>query len=174
VITLAALNHLSADEFVEQLGGIFEHSSWVAQRALARRPFGSRRHLLNAMQSVVEAASAQEQLALINAHPKLGARSRSRQGLTQASAIEQRGAGLDACTPQEYAHLEQINAAYMDRFGFPFILAVRGHDPQSIIANCEQRLHHERAQEIRTALEQIGRIAGFRLESLIDETAAAG
>ena len=167
MITLGALNRMPEEEFVRRLGGIFEHSPWVAQRALARRPFNSRLQLLEVMRAVVEAASAQEQLALISAHPKLGARGRSRQQLTQASAGEQRGAGLDACTDEEYAHLERINSAYELKFGFPFILAVRGHDPPSIIANCERRLESDVESERRTALSQIGAIAAYRLADMI-------
>jgi 2-oxo-4-hydroxy-4-carboxy-5-ureidoimidazoline decarboxylase len=171
MIALVQLNKLPTEQFVEQLSGIFEHSPWVAQRAATARPFSSRLQLHDMMRSVVEAASHEEQLRLINAHPKLGAG--SRQQLTPSSASEQRRAGLDACSAEEVARLQELNDAYARKFGFPFILAVRGHDPQSIIANCERRLRQLHSQEIRTALDQIGLIAGYRLEALIDETPAA-
>jgi beta-ureidopropionase / N-carbamoyl-L-amino-acid hydrolase len=168
VIELRELNQLPPAQFVEALAGIFEHSPWIAQRAAARRPFGSRLDLLDALRSVVSEATADDQLLLINAHPKLGARGRPRQQLTQASSTEQHRAGLDACTDDELAHLERLNAAYLARFGFPFILAVRGHDPPSIMAQMQRRLQQERREEIATAIHQIGLIAGYRLaEALI-------
>jgi N-carbamoyl-L-amino-acid hydrolase len=163
VIALTLLNTLPAAQFIESLAAIFEHSPWIAQRCAALRPFDSRLDLLDAMRGVVVQASTQQQLALINAHPKLGARGRPRQQLTPASGAEQRRAGLDACSDEEFAHLERINSAYLDRFGIPFILAVRGHDPSSIIAQLQRRLEHDRDEEMRTAIHQIGLIASYRL-----------
>ena len=145
VISLDDLNRLSPEDFVLRLDGVFEHSPWIAQRAARLSPFDSRLQLLEQMRAVVNAATDTEQLALINAHPKLGARGRTRQALTQESSREQKRAGLDACSDEEYALLERMNVAYDEKFGFPFILAVRGHDPLSIIAHMERRLAHERA-----------------------------
>lgn len=173
MIALEQLNRLSLDEFVGRLSGIFEHSPWVPRRAQARAPFESRLSLLDVMRSVVQQASSQEQLALINAHPKLGARGRTRAQLTAASSREQKRAGLDACSDEQYAHLQHINTAYFGKFGFPFILAVRGHDPASIIAHLERRLGHDRALELPTALNEIGLIAGYRLAESVSSTAAA-
>jgi OHCU decarboxylase len=169
VIALDELNRLSSEEFVQTLGGIFEHSPWVAQRAAILRPFASRLHLLDAMRSVVKGASGEEQLALINAHPKLGSRGRSRQQLTQASSQEQKRAGLDALSDEQFTQFESMNAAYVEKFGIPFILAVRGHDPPSIIAQMQRRLHHDRAGEIPAALHEIGLIAGFRLAEAVSD-----
>jgi OHCU decarboxylase len=163
MIDLAHLNEASEDEFVAALDGIFEHSPWVAARAVAYRPFASRAQLIDCLHSVVQAASVEEQIALIRAHPKLGARGGAPTILTSASQREQRRAGLDACTDEEYSQLLRLNEEYLARFGFPFILAVRGHDPRSIIAACSQRLHNDAMREHQTALEQIGLIAGFRL-----------
>jgi OHCU decarboxylase len=167
VIELTALNALPPPQFVEALAGIFEHSAWIPERAAARRPFESRLDLLDAMRRTVLEATPAEQLALISAHPKLGARGRPRQQLTPASSAEQRRAGLDACSDEEFARLQQINASYLARFGFPFILAVRGHDPPSIIAQLTRRLEHDRSEEIRTAIHQIGLIASYRLADAI-------
>lgn len=158
---------MPATEFVATLGGVFEHSPWVAERAAAARPFGSREQLLQAMCAVVETASTEEQLALIRAHPPLGARGRQRAELTANSANEQRRAGLDACTDEELARLLQLNADYMRKFSFPFILAVRGHNPESILAALETRLKQDTESERRTALAQIGLIGGYRLEGLL-------
>ncbi len=165
---LKELNALPTDKFVALLGGIFEHSPWVAERAAAARPFGSRAELLDEMRAVVQRASTEEQLALIRAHPQLGARGRSRAQLTEASSNEQRRAGLDACTDEEFARLMQLNAGYVEKFAFPFILAVRGHTPDSILASMESRLNNDIASERRTALTQIGLIAGYRLEDVVE------
>lgn len=167
MIELQHLNQLPPARFVEALDGIFEHSPWIAQRAAARRPFASRLDLLDGMRRVVSESNPDEQLMLINAHPKLGARGRPRQQLTQASSTEQQRAGLDACTDAEFAELQRINAAYLARFDFPFILAVRGHDPPSIIEQMRRRLRQERSDEIATAIDQIGLIAGYRLADVV-------
>jgi len=167
VITLAALNAMTVAEFVSALSGVFEHSDWVAARAAAHRPFDSVPQLLEALQRVVARAGEAEQLALISAHPALRARSVHSPALTAASASEQRRAGLEGCTPAEAARLAELSSAYQRRFGFPFILAVRGHDPASIIARCESRLMREWADEFASALNEIGRIAGFRLADRI-------
>jgi len=167
MIALAALNALAPRDFVAALSGVFEHSDWVAERAGAERPFATVPQLLESMRQAVERASEAEQLALIRAHPALRARSVHTAALTAASASEQRRAGLDGCTPAEARRLEELNAAYQARFGFPFILAVRGHDPASIIARCEARLTRERSAEFATALDEIGRIAGFRLSERV-------
>lgn len=172
MITLAQLNALAPVEFATALQGIFEHTAWVAERSAARRPFASRLQLLDAMRSVVDQASAANQLALIRAHPKLGVRIGA-SALTPASAREQRRAGLAACTAAEAAQLQQLNASYLERFGFPFILAVRGHDPASIIANLQQRLGNDGELERRTALDQIGAIAAYRLADRVGSAPGA-
>ena len=167
MISLEELNALPVDKFVALLGAVFEHSPWVAERAAEARPFRSRAELLDAMRSVVQRASAAEQLALIRAHPQLGARGRNRAQLTEASAKEQRRAGLDACTDEEFSRLMQLNAAYVEKFSFPFILAVRGHTPDSILGALQGRLDNDVESERRAALGQIGLIGGYRLEEIV-------
>lgn len=169
MIALAELNGLSAAEFVQTLAGIFEHSPWVPERVAAARPFASRERLLDAMRAAVEAATPAEQLALIRAHPTLGLRGRARATLTAASAREQSGAGLELCTDDEAARLDALNAAYFGKFSMPFVIAVRGHTPDSIIAACELRLDNEAPVERRTALREIGLIARYRLNDLIPQ-----
>jgi OHCU decarboxylase len=163
MLTIEALNAMSVHEFTIELGSIFEHSPWVAERASRLRPFASREQLHQAMCDEVARAGTAEQDALILAHPKLGARGRQRAQLTLSSADEQKRAGLDACTDEQYAQLLRLNELYMARFAFPFILAVRGHTPESILASMTQRLGNDQAAERATALQQINRIAGFRL-----------
>jgi beta-ureidopropionase / N-carbamoyl-L-amino-acid hydrolase len=167
VITLEQLNALAPGEFATTLGGVFEHSPWVAQRAAGARPFTSRLQLLDSMRAAVAEAAPAQQLALIRAHPQLGVRARAASPLTLASAAEQRRAGLASCTPADGVCLQQLNARYLERFGFPFILAVRGHDPASIIANFERRLDNDVESERLTALNQIGAIAAYRLADMI-------
>jgi OHCU decarboxylase len=163
MLTIEALNAMPVPEFTAALGSIFEHSPWVAQRAAPLRPFGSREELHRAMCQQVAQASVAEQDALILAHPRLGARGGQRAQLTRSSANEQRRAGLDACTDEEFAELLRLNELYVARFAFPFILAVRGYTPESILAAITQRLGNDHLTERATALQQINRIAGFRL-----------
>lgn len=167
MIALEQLNALPSGDFVAALGGIFEHSAWVAERVYPLRPFASRLQLLDAMRAAVHAAPITEQLSLIRAHPKLGARGRSRSALTPASAGEQKRAGLDACSDAEFARLQTLNDEYHEKFTFPFILAVRGHDPASIIDQLESRLGLDQAHERRTALREIGLIAEYRLADAV-------
>ena len=173
MITLEALNAFPVEAFTETLGAIFEHSPWVAQCAAASRPFASRLDLLDAMRSAVREASIEDQLNLIRAHPQLGARGRKRLELTEASSREQRRAGLDACSDEEFAELMRLNTAYVQKFNFPFILAVRGHDPESILAFMRSRLNNSLEEERHTALSQIGLIGGYRLADLVASSAAA-
>ena len=169
MISLGDLNSCSSAEFVAALGGIFEHSPWVAERVLSLRPFESRLTLHEAMSAAVLKASADEQLALIRAHPELAGRSAARGELTVASTREQKGAGLADCTADDLTRVRALNAQYRERFGFPFVLAVKGHNTASIIAALELRVTHDAAEERAVALGQIGRIAGFRLADLVDE-----
>ena len=166
--TLEALNAMSVQDFTAALGSIFEHSPWVAERTAPLRPLADREALHEAMCRQVAQASVAEQDALILAHPRLGARGRQRAQLTASSAQEQRRAGLDACSDAQFAELLSLNDVYMARFAMPFILAVRGHTPESILASMRQRLNHDAASERAMALQQIERIAGFRLNDLID------
>lgn len=166
-LTMTEVNAMDRDRFVAVFGGVFEHSPWVAERAFAAVPFASGEALHEAMSAVVDGASAAEQEALIRAHPELAGRAAIGE-LTEASAGEQRGAGLDRCTPEEYERLQALNTAYRERFGFPFVLAVRGHTRHSIIEAMEARLRNAPAEERREALRQIRRIAAFRLEAIID------
>lgn len=173
MITLDRLNAASAPDFVAALGGIFEHSPWIAERAATARPFESRVQLLDVMCAIIASASHEEQLKLIRAHPELAGKVAIRNELTVESGKEQKGAGLDACTPAEFAQLHELNRAYGQRFGFPFILAVRGHNPASIIRSFEQRIGNDVAAEQQVALHQIGRIGGFRLADAVATPAGA-
>ena len=125
-LTLEQLNTASAAEALQLLDGVYEHSPWIAEQALAQRPFRSLAHLKHAMAHAVRTASTDAQLGLIRAHPELAGKAMVAQSLTAESTHEQSKAGLTQCTPDEFARIQQLNADYNARFGFPFILAVRG------------------------------------------------
>jgi OHCU decarboxylase len=173
-MTLTELNALPAPAFVASLAGIFEHSPWVAEGVASARPFATAQQLLEAMRKVVAQSGAEAQMRLILAHPRLGNRGPKPQVLTAASPREQRRAGLEACTPAQYAQLEQLNRAYFEKFGFPFILAVRGHTPESILEQCGERLGADALTEQAAALQQIGVIAGYRLAELLAPAVPGG
>jgi 2-oxo-4-hydroxy-4-carboxy-5-ureidoimidazoline decarboxylase len=161
------LNRLDRAAFVAMLGGIYEHSPWVAEGAWARRPFANIDELHGAMASAVATAGLEKQLALIRAHPELAGRAMVQRSLTPSSTAEQSGAGLTQCSPEEFARLQDLNARYDAKFGFPFILAVRGYDRRGVIAEFARRVGNDRASEIAECLRQIEKIARMRLEAAI-------
>jgi 2-oxo-4-hydroxy-4-carboxy-5-ureidoimidazoline decarboxylase len=121
------------------------------------------------MVDAVRGAGEDAQLALIRAHPELAGKAAVRGQLTADSKAEQSGAGLNQCSPQEFARLQELNRAYNAKFGFPFIIAVKGLDRAAIIARFAERLERDRATEFEEALQQIARIAWLRLEALVEE-----
>ena len=171
--SIAKLNAASVQDFVGALESIWERSPWIPERAAELRPFHSVLDLHAAMSSRVFAASLDDQLALIRAHPQLAGRAAAHGELTPDSTREQRGAGLDACSPEELARLAKLNALYVDRFGFPFVLAVKGHNRSSILSELERRVGNALDAERTEALQQISRIAAFRLMDLVEEGAGA-
>jgi 2-oxo-4-hydroxy-4-carboxy-5-ureidoimidazoline decarboxylase len=163
-MTIGELNLLDRTAFVNALGWIFEQSPWVAERAFDARPFASLEALHSALTEEVERATFTERLALLQAHPDLGARAR----LSQASTQEQAGAGLDSLTPSEFEQLHCLNAAYRARFGFPFLLAVKGSTKHDVLQALQARMESAPEDEYREALRQVYRIARFRLEDSIE------
>jgi len=161
--TVAQLNGLGREEFVAALGWVFEHSPWVAEGAWPRQPFRDIDELHRAMVAVVTDADRERQVALLRAHPDLGARAR----MSDASVGEQAGAGLDRLTPDDFARVQRLNAAYREKFGFPFLLAVKGSTSQQVLAALEARLPRTADEEFAEALQQVYRVARFRLEDLI-------
>jgi beta-ureidopropionase / N-carbamoyl-L-amino-acid hydrolase len=168
VPTLEQLNAPPGEEAARLLDGLYEHSPWVAQAALAHRPFRSLAHLKHAMARIVAEAGPEAQLTLIRAHPELAGKAMVGNMLTAESTHEQNKAGLANCTPQEFAKLQKLNADYNAKFGFPFILAVRGPrgtglSRQDIIDAFERRLANPRDHEIAECLRNIHRIVELRL-----------
>lgn len=166
-LTLSDLNTLPREEFVRALGGIFEHSPWVAEQVHPQRPFSSVSELHAAMVKVIEEAGADAHLTLIRHHPELAGKAAIRGELTPESTAEQAGAGLDQCSPEEYANLTALNQAYREKFGFPFILAVRGYDRKGIIDEFRRRAALTREEEMAESLKQIYKIGRFRLDDLV-------
>jgi 2-oxo-4-hydroxy-4-carboxy-5-ureidoimidazoline decarboxylase len=166
-MTLDELNRMDEPAFTAALGGIYEHSPWVAVGAAARRPFASVDALAATMASVVAGAGEARQLALIRAHPELAGKAMVKKELTADSTGEQSGAGLTNCSPAEFARLTDLNARYNAKFGFPFILAVKGFDRAGVIAEFARRVERDRTTEFAESLRQIDRIAQLRLAALL-------
>ena len=145
------------------MSALFEHSPWVEARADGGASSGDRHADLMA---VVHAATPEEQLALIRAHPELAGKAAVDGSLTEASAAEQASAGLDRLTRPEYDRFHALNAAYAEKFGFPFIICVRRTDKAGILAAMERRLANDRDTEIAAALDEIGEIVRLRLETI--------
>jgi 2-oxo-4-hydroxy-4-carboxy-5-ureidoimidazoline decarboxylase len=162
-MTLDEINRLSEAAFVARYGVLFEHSPWVVERAAGRRPFDD---LHAGLMAVVEAASREDQLRLIRAHPELAGKAAIARELTAASQAEQASAGLDRLTPGEFASFHALNAAYKQRFGFPFVICVRRTDKAGILAAMAQRLTAGPDDEVGTAIREIGEIVRLRLETL--------
>ena len=155
--------------FVRRYGGIYEHSPWVA--AAAEAIIGDDSHfqrLAEIMADCVDNASRERQLKLIRAHPDLAGKAQIDGELTAASTSEQQSAGLDRCTREEYDRFQSLNEAYRDKFGFPFVMAVRNKTRQQILAAFAARLQNETDVEFETALTEIHAIARLRLQALED------
>jgi beta-ureidopropionase / N-carbamoyl-L-amino-acid hydrolase len=167
-ITLQQINSLPRTEAAALLYGLYEHSDWIAEQALDVRPFASVAALKYAMVQVLQRAGRDAQIALVRAHPELAGKAMVSKSLTAESTNEQSKAGLTDCTPEEFAHIQQLNADYNAKFGFPFILAVRGPrgtglTRQQIICTFERRLNHHPDYELAECLRNIHRIVEIRL-----------
>lgn len=148
--------------FIATYGHIFENSPWIVERSFAYGPFANQAVLYEVFCNVLNAATMDEKLALIRAHPELGAKI----ALTEASTSEQKGAGLKSLTTAEFQQITTLNAVYRTKFGFPFIICVRGNTKDSILAAYEARLGNDKAAEYETALAEITKIARLRLSEM--------
>ena len=178
-ITLEQLNAAPRDQAAQMLRGLYEHSDWIAEQALDQRPFRALAHLKHAMARVLKDAGREAQLQLIRAHPELAGKAMVSKTLTAESTNEQSKAGLTDCTPEEFAQIQQLNADYNAKFGFPFILAVRGPrgtglNRHEIIATFARRLHNHPDYELAEALRNIHRIVEIRLNDKFGATPALG
>lgn len=162
-MSLARVNAMSVADFVAAFGDVAEHSPWVARDAAKALPFAGRAAMIEAFAAATMNASHDAQLALLRAHPDLATRAR----LTDDSSLEQKGAGLDTLSAEEFSRFNELNGAYTARFGFPFIFAVKGATKQQILANFEERVGRDKREEFGAALAQVCRIFRFRIEDRV-------
>jgi 2-oxo-4-hydroxy-4-carboxy-5-ureidoimidazoline decarboxylase len=169
-LSASEIDALDREGFMRHFGTLYERSPWVAEGAWERRPFADADDLRRAFERTVLDAPPERRLALIRAHPELAGKEARDGALTAESAGEQASAGLDRLSGAEVATLEQLNAAYRERFGFPMVVAVREHTKASIFAQAHERLDNPRAEEIDTALREILKIGRIRLRELVSDS----
>ncbi|EMA46920.1 2-oxo-4-hydroxy-4-carboxy-5-ureidoimidazoline decarboxylase [Halococcus saccharolyticus] len=162
-LTIEELNQTDDGTFVEILGDVYESSPWVAEQAQSERPFASVEDLHGAMESAVRNASRDEKTALLREHPDLGEQTE----MTEASEEEQASAGLDQLSPNQYEAFQRLNEEYREKFGFPFIMAVRDESPNAIREAMEERVGHSKPEEFHTALNEVHEIARLRLDDML-------
>ena len=165
--TIDELNICSREEFVREVGPVFEHSPWIAEVASARRPFADLEFMHQALCETVRAAGTEKQLELIQAHPDLVGRAALAGTLTSQSTSEQAAAGLDRLTEAEIDSFQQFNRSYRGKFGFPFVICARLNKKEAILNGFRTRLEHSREEEIETALGEIYKIAYLRLRDIV-------
>jgi OHCU decarboxylase len=166
-IDIDTANSLSPAEFVAAFGDVAEHSPWVAEAASRCRPFADRRAMSEAFLDAIFDADEPTKLELLRAHPDLAGRAAIAGELAPDSRKEQAGAGLDALTPDEFARFTELNTGYREKFGFPFILAVKGATKSQILDSFAERLDNDPGEEFAAALIQVARIVAFRLEDRV-------
>jgi 2-oxo-4-hydroxy-4-carboxy-5-ureidoimidazoline decarboxylase len=165
--SLAEINAMPHASFVAALGDVFEHASWVAEAAADRRPYATVTALHQALMQAVYRAPRETRLAFVRGHPELGGKIARAGAMTDASKAEQGGLGLDRLDADEFARFERLNRSYRGRFGFPFVICVRRHTRDSILAQFERRLRNDPDTELAAALEEIGHITRLRLATRV-------
>lgn len=168
-LALPAINAMDQAAFTQALGGVFENSPWVAENAWDRRPFSNIVELHEAMLTAVKTASRPQHLALLCAHPDLAGHEAQAGTMTSSSTAEQADVGLNALTKQELAHCTKFNTEYRQKFGFPFIIAVRNHTKEGIFREMERRLGNDADAEVSNALQEVFTITRLRLDKLVDD-----
>ncbi|MGP9764932.1 2-oxo-4-hydroxy-4-carboxy-5-ureidoimidazoline decarboxylase [Halomonas sp. AOP13-D3-9] len=167
-----APSQCSLEMMTHHYGDVYEHSPWVAESAWQQgltEAHDTPDALAELMGLMLQQASSEQQIKVIQAHPDLAGKAALAGELTQDSTSEQAGAGLDQCSPEEFARFEELNAAYKEKFGFPFVIAVKGLDRHAILAAFEERLNNDAVTERQTAIQQIIRIARFRLRARAEQ-----
>ncbi|MDE0392252.1 MAG: 2-oxo-4-hydroxy-4-carboxy-5-ureidoimidazoline decarboxylase [Rhodospirillales bacterium] len=167
MFTVDDLNRMDAPDFAAAFGDVAEHSPWVAERAAGGRPFADRDAAAEAFAAALRGAARDEQLAVLSAHPDLAGRAAVAGDLTEDSHREQAGAGLDRLTPAEFERFTVLNEAYKERFGIPFILAVKGATKEMILAAFEERIANGPEAEHANAIDNVCRIMRFRIEDRV-------
>jgi len=158
---------LAHDEFVSRYCGIYEHSAWVAEQTCeVACGLTDENKLAEIMAQCVDEAPRERKLALIRAHPDLAGKAAIAGGLTEESTEEQAAAGIDRCTPHEYRQFQSLNAQYKEKFGFPFVMAVRNSNKTDILSAFARRLENDNETEFATAISEVHKIARLRLEAM--------
>jgi 2-oxo-4-hydroxy-4-carboxy-5-ureidoimidazoline decarboxylase len=168
-IPVSELNKMEQSEFVRIVGPAFEHSPWIAEIAWKQKTFANIGALRDGLCEVIKNAGEEKQLALIRAHPDLVGRAALAGTLTRESTGEQAAAGLNTLSPEEIKLFQQYNAAYKDKFDFPFVICARLNKKEAILQGFERRIKNTKEQEIQAALEEIFKIAELRLQDLIND-----
>ncbi len=168
-IALSELSRMDRENFTRAVGPIFEHSPWIAEAAWSKQPFASVEKLHSVLCETVRQSGEEKQLALIRAHPDLVGRAALAATLTRESTGEQASAGLNKLSTDEITLFQKQNAAYRAKFDFPFVICARLNKKEAILAGFERRLNNSHPQEIKTALEEIFKIAELRLRDLTQE-----
>jgi len=169
-MTVQALNALNRERFRDALGSVFEGPPWVVAQAWGAQPFASVAALYDALCAAMYAAAPERQIELLRAHPDLVGRAALAGTLSSASTGEQAAAGLDRLTPDEIATFQRYNAAYREKFGFPFVICARENKKESILAGFAVRLEHTREQEIQAGLGEVAKICALRLRDLVADS----
>ena len=167
-MSMEPVNALDAEAFTNRFGDVAENSPWVAEGAFEARPFADREALIAAFAAVVRTAPRDAQIALLRAHPDLAGRAAVAGDIAEESRREQAGAGLDRLTAEEFVRFQDLNARYRERFGFPFIYAVKGATKEAILAAFEARIDNDVEVEHATALANVERIFRFRIEDRVE------
>ncbi|MBU9713912.1 2-oxo-4-hydroxy-4-carboxy-5-ureidoimidazoline decarboxylase [Evansella tamaricis] len=163
--TINEVNRMDQNQFVQSIGVVFEHSPWVAKQSWKYHPFASLKELYEMMIREMYHAENAMKLSLLRAHPDLG----TRLVISESSKQEQSGAGLNELSEEEFLHFSSLNKQYVERFGFPFIMAVKGQNKTKIQQQMELRISNSYDEEMDTALKEVSKIVKFRLEDLISE-----
>lgn len=166
-LSIGAVNSMTGEAFVATFGDVAEHSPWVAERAAAARPFADRRAMAEAFLDAILDADPPAKLALVRAHPDLAGRAAIAGDLQPDSRKEQAGAGLDKLTAEEFARFTSLNEAYRAKFGFPFVIAVKGADKHGILRAFSVRIGNDPEAELATAIRQVGNIIVLRIEDRV-------
>ena len=168
-LTLEAINAMDQATFVETFGDIFENSPWVAEQGWEARPFDSIDDVHQEMFAVIAAATPEQQVTFLNQHPELAGKEAQAGTMTESSVAEQASAGLNALSPEEMATLSAGNAAYREKFGFPFMIFVRGHTKEGIFFYLDRRLENDPDVELDNALDQVYGITRSRVQRAVLE-----
>ena len=160
--SLDKVNNLSKSDFISVFGNVFEKTKWIAERAYDSKPYNNFEELFSKMMEIFENSKQQEHLKILNAHPYLVVEKK----LTKDSANEQNNANLDQCSDKEFEEFQKLNKEYKKKFGFPFIVAVKGKNKYEILENFKKRIKNEKNIEFEEAKNQVKKIAYFRLEEI--------